>query len=195
MYIFDPTEKATATIKPSNRTMANRTLAPFPILTTKRLTLRPLSIDDKQNIFALRSDEAVNKYLGRAPSKTIEDAINFINQINANIQQNNSIYWVIMLTKTKTFVGTICLFDFSDEKNSCEIGFELMPKFQNQGIMKEAVAEVITYAFHTLQFQKIVAFTHYENQVSIKLLAKFNFLQSPEISKKIPDYLIYTLTA
>jgi len=174
--------------------MANRNFTPFPILTTERLTLRQLSTDDQQNIFTLRSDTEINKYLDREPSKTIEDAINFINKVNDNIKKNNSIYWVITLTKTKTFVGTICLFNFSDEKNSCEIGYELMTKFQSQGIMKEAAEEVIAYSFQTLQFQKIVAFTHNENQHSIKLLTKFNFLQSLEINKENPDYNIFTLT-
>lgn len=174
--------------------MVNRNFNPFPILTTERLTLRQLSIDDQQNIFALRSDSEINKYLDREPSKTIEDAIYFISKINDNIQKNNSIYWVITLTKTKEFVGTICLFDFSSEKNSCEIGYELMTKFQNQGIMKEAIAEVIAYSFQVLQFQKIVAFTHKENQHSTKLLEKFNFLQSLETNKENPDYNIFTLT-
>src|SRR4051812_10735391 len=123
--------------------MVNRNFTPFPILTTERLTLRQLSTDDQQDIFTLRSDIEINKYLDREPSRTMEDAINFINKINDNIQKNTSIYWVITLTKTKTFVGTICLFDFSNKKNSCEIGYELMTKFQSQGIMKEAAEEVI----------------------------------------------------
>lgn len=173
--------------------MINRNFTPFPILTTERLTLRQLSIDDQQDIFALRSDTEINKYLGREPSKTIEDAINFIKKINDNIKNNNCIYWVISLTRTKTFVGTICLFDFSNEKNSCEIGYELLTKFQGQGIMKEATEVVIDYAFQTLQFQKIVAFTHNENQNSTKLLTKFNFLQSKEVDEENPDFSIFTL--
>lgn len=173
--------------------MANRNFTTFPILTTERLTLRQLSTDDQQDIFALRSDTEINKYLYREPSKTIEDAVKFINRVNDNIQKNNSIYWVITLTKTKTFVGTICLFDFSNEKNSCEIGYELMTKFQSQGIMKEATEKVINYAFHTLQFQKIIACTHNENQNSTKLLTKFNFLQSQATYKENPDFNIFTL--
>src|SRR4051812_34725848 len=118
--------------------MTNESFTPFPILQTERLTLRQLSIDDQQEIFMLRSDKEVNKYLDRQVSKTIEDAIKFIDRINNNIKINNSIYWVITLAKTKTFVGTICLFDFSTEKSSCEIGYELLAQFQGQGIMKEA---------------------------------------------------------
>jgi len=174
--------------------MINRIFTSFPVLTTVRLTLRQLSIDDRQNIFALRSDTEINKYLEREPSKTIEDAINFINKVNDNIKKNNSLYWVITLTKTKTFVGTICLFNFSNETNSCEIGYELMIEFQGQGIMKEAMEKVIDYAFQALQFQKMVALTHKGNQNSIKLLTKFNFLQSSEADKENPDFNIFTLT-
>jgi [ribosomal protein S5]-alanine N-acetyltransferase len=173
--------------------MTNRNLTAFPILKTERLTLRRLSIDDQQDIFALRSDAEINKYLGREPSRTIEDAINFIKKVNENIEKNNSFYWVITLTKTKTFVGTICLFDFSDEKNSCEIGYELMTKVQGQGIMKEAAEKVIEFAFQALQFQKIVAFTHNGNQNSTKLLTKLSFVRSTEADKEDPDFSYYNL--
>ena len=143
--------------------------AAFPILTTERLTLRPLSIDDYQDIFALRSDSKINKFLDRPLCKTSEDAINFINKVNDNIEKSSTYYQAITLTDTKTLVGTICLFDFSGENNSCEIGYELMTKFQGQGIMKEAAQVVIEYVFQTLKFKKILAFTHYENQNSTKL--------------------------
>ena len=174
--------------------MTNRTFTSFPILRTERLTLRQLSLDDQQNIFALRSDKEINKYLNRQISNTIEDAIEFIKKVNDNIKKNNSIYWVITLTKTDTFVGTICLFDFSNEKNSCEIGYELMTKFQGQGIMKEAVEKVIDYAFQILQFQKIVAVTHNGNQNSTKLLTKFKFIKSIEADKENSDFSIFSLT-
>jgi [ribosomal protein S5]-alanine N-acetyltransferase len=173
--------------------MTTINFTPFPILTTERLTLRQLSINDQQDIFALRSDEAINEYLDRDPSKTINDAINFINKINDNIQKNNAIYWVITLTETKTFVGTICLFDFSNEKNSCEIGYELITKFQGQGIMQDAAKRVIDYAFQTLQFQKIVAFTHNKNEHSTKLLTKLNFLPSQEKNNENAEFNIFTL--
>lgn len=174
--------------------MVNRNFTPFPILTTERLTLRQLSTDDQQNIFALRSDSEINKYLDREPSKTIEGAINFINIVSDNIQISSSIYWVIILTKSKSFVGAICLFDFSTEKNSCEIGYELMTKFQNHGIMKEATEVVIDFAFQVLKFQKIVAFTHNGNQNSTKLLTKFNFVQSLEANAVNTDFNIFSLT-
>lgn len=174
--------------------MVNRNFTSFSTLTTESLTLRQLSIDDKHNVFALRSDKEINKYLDRETCKTLDDAIKFIKMISDNAKNNNSVYWVISLTNTKTFVGTICLFNFLNEKKSCEIGYEMMTEFQGQGIMKEAIKVVIDYVFQTLKFKKILAFTHYENENSINLLLKFNFVKSVETDEENPNLNIFTLT-
>ena len=166
----------------------------FPILTTKKLTLRQLSIADYQDVFDLRSDLEINKFLDRQPCKTTEDAINFINKVNENIEKGGTYYWAISLTDTKQLVGTICLFDLSIENKSWEIGYELMVKFQGQGIMQEAAIAVIDFVFHTLKFKKIVAFTHNDNQNSTNLLLKFNFLKATESDKEYPNLTVFTLT-
>src|ERR1700747_1897570 len=103
-----------------------RTFMPFPILTTERLTLRQLASNDEQEIFTLRSDSEINKYLDRQPSNTIEDARNFINKVNENINKNDSLYWAITLSDKNILAGTICLFGFSDDNCKCEIGYELL---------------------------------------------------------------------
>lgn len=166
----------------------------LPILTTERLTLRPLSIDDTQDVLVLRSDPEINKYLDRPISTTTDDAINFINKVNSNIEKQISLYWAITLTGTNTFVGTICLFDFSNEKSSCEIGYELMTKYQGQGIMREAAQAVIDYVFQTLEFKNIVASSHYNNQPSINLLTKLDFVNSLKTDKEYPDLNIFILS-
>ncbi len=174
--------------------MIKRKFNPFPILTTERLTLRQLLLADQLNIFELRSDSEINKYLDRVPSKTIYDAINFITAVNENIKNNNSLYWGITFTKTRTFVGTICLYEFSYETNSCEIGFELMIEFHGKGIMKEAAEKVIEYAFHTLGVQKINALSHIGNKKSTKLLTELNFKMSKEADKVNSELNLFTLT-
>ena len=174
--------------------MINRSFAPFPILATQRLILRQLIIDDEQEIFSLRSDGEINKYLNRQVSNTIEDARNFIKKVNENINKNDSLYWAITLGDRNILVGTICLFGFSDENGKCEIGYELLTNFQGQGIMKEAVEKVIDYAFNTIKVQKIEAFLHRDNQSSIKLLEKFSFRNSNKPDKTNPDLICYHLT-
>ena len=151
-------------------------------------------ISDDQEIFTLRSDSEINKYLDRQLSSTIDDARNFINKVNENITKNDSLYWAITLSDKNILVGTICLFGFSDENDKCEIGYELLTNFQGQGIMKEAVGKVIDYAFNTIKVQKIEAFFHRDNQRSIRLLEKFGFRNSSGPDKTNPDLICYHLT-
>ena len=170
--------------------MLNGTFTPFPILTTERLTLRQLVINDEQEIFTLRSDSEINKYLDRQISNTIDDARDFINKIT----RSDSLYWAITLSDKNVLIGTICLFGFSDENYKCEIGYELLTNFQGQGIMKEAVEKVIDYAFNTIKVKKIEAFMHRDNLSSIKLLEKFSFRNSNEPDKTNPELICYYLT-
>jgi ribosomal-protein-alanine N-acetyltransferase len=174
--------------------MLIRTFTPFPILKTERLTLRQLVVNDEQEIFTLRSDREINKYLDRQVSNSIDDARNFINKVNENINKNDSLYWAITLSDSNIFVGTICLFGLSDENHKCEIGYELLTNFQRQGIMKEALAKVIDYAFNTIKVQRIEAFSHRDNQSSKKLLEKLSFRNTNEPDRSSPELICFHLT-
>jgi len=173
--------------------MLHPNFTPFPILTTERLTLRQLAINDEQEIFTLRSDSEINKYLGRKISNTIDDARNFIHMINENINKNDSLYWAITFNDSNKLVGTISLFDFSDETDSCEIGYELLSTFQRQGIMKEAVEKVVGYAFNSIKVKNIEASLHRDNQRSINLLEKLLFKKSNNADETNPDLIGYHL--
>ncbi len=174
--------------------MLNRSFTSFPILTTDRLTLRQLASNDEREIFSLRSDSEINKYLDRQTSTSIDDARNFINKVNENISKKDSLYWAITLSEKNVLIGTICLFSFSDENDKCEIGYELLTNYQGQGIMKEAVEKVIDYAFNTIKVQTIEAIFHRDNQGSLKLLEKFALRDSNEPGNADPDLIYYHLT-
>lgn len=173
--------------------MLARIFTPFPILKTERLTLRQLIMNDEQEIFILRSDSEINKYLDRQISATIDEVRQFITKITENIVKNDSLYWAITLSSKNVLVGTICLFGFSNEHDNCEIGYELLTNFQGQGIMKEAVETVIDYAFNTIDVQKIEAFLHTDNQRSIKLLETLSFRYSNEPGTTDLDLLCYQM--
>ncbi len=153
--------------------MPINTPTPFPILKTERLILRQLAPTDDYEIFALRSNEEVNKYLERQPSKSIEDAQSFIQTIIENGKKNDAFYWAISLDDK--LIGTICLFEIKDDKSQAEIGYELLPPYQGNGYMQEAISKVLEFGFQNLGMNSIAAYTHAENKGSINLLEKFNF--------------------
>ena len=155
--------------------MPDNNFTTFPILNTERLLLRQLRISDDHEIFALRSNEIVNKYLNRKPSTSIDDAKDFINSIIDNDHKNHSLYWAITLNGSEKLIGTICLFNLSDDHSKLEIGFELLPGFQGKGVMNEAALAVLRFAFEKLRVNIIEACTHSENERSIILLEKLGF--------------------
>ena len=171
--------------------MTGKHFTPFPVLKTGRLTLRQLRSSDDKEIFALRSNDNVNKYLDRKPSKSIDDARNFIQTINENIQRNDSIYWAITWNGTDTLVGTICLFNFSGDHSKAEIGYELLPNFQGKGIMQEAILKVIDFGFQYVGINSIEATTHSENLSSTRLLKKLNFMKHSAADE---NFVVFKLT-
>lgn len=171
--------------------MTGRNFTPFPILKTERLILRQLTSTDDNEIFALRSNSNVNKYLDRQPSKTVDDAKTFIQIINENIQKNHSIYWAIVLKSSNKLIGAICLFNFSEDNTKAEIGYELLPDFQGKGVMQEAASNVIDFGSRHIGLRLIEAYTHSENQSSTRLLKKFNFKKYSNADNK---FAVFKLT-
>jgi len=167
--------------------MLQLNFSPFPQLAIKRLVLRQLTVADADAIAALRSNEIVNKYLGRSKTTSPAEAIQFIDKINTAISNNTALYWVIALQETNELVGTICLWNIIIEDDTAEIGYELHPNFHGKGIMQEAMKAVIAYGFNKMQLKVITAFTLAENIASLKLLEKNNFKPDTSGKHSTPD--------
>ena len=165
--------------------MAEINFTPFPTLSTDRLMLRQLTIEDENEIFAIRSDERINKYLDRPLCKTIDEARKFIHKTNEGITRNESIYWAINIKTNSGLVGTICLWKISREYSKAEIGFELLPEHQGKGIMQEALPKIIEYGFKNMKLRTIVGEADPDNLKSIKLMEKFGFRYDRELNNTV----------
>ena len=162
--------------KPQNRL--------FPTIECERIILRELNEKDENEIFVLHTHIDVLRYINRAKAKNIDDANKFINKISNGVDINKWIYWAISHQNNSALIGTICLWNFSDDYSKAELGYELIPQYQANGYMNEALSKVIEYAFTTLKLNKIEAYTHIENKASIKLLEKHHFVKDKTIIEK-----------
>jgi ribosomal-protein-alanine N-acetyltransferase len=161
----------------------------FPELQTQRLQLRSLTIADSEAIFALRSNEEVNRFIGRKPAQTIADAAQFIQDRLLDATTKQGVYWAIELKSTGKLIGTICYWNINVEENSIEIGYELMPDMQSKGLMQEAITVVITWGFTAMNLDVITAFPLSGNDKSASLLEKNKFTYD----KIVDDFLVYKL--
>lgn len=155
--------------------MQQLSFSPFPNLSTERLFLRKITIEDAEDIYALRSDDRVNKFIDRPKAHSVDDAKNFINQIRSRGSNNELLYWVITQKKDGKIIGTIGYYNISTEEETAEVGYELHPDFQGQGLMYEALTKVIHYGMNDLKFKMIEAFSERNNERSLVLLNRTHF--------------------
>lgn len=150
----------------------------FPELQTERLLLRRITTADAPEIFFLRSDAAVLQFLGKQPAATINEATDFINRINADIDSNTSIMWAIALidAPAKT-IGTICFWQIQKEHYRAEMGYALHPDYWRKGIMKEAIINVLEYGFNAMQLHSVEARININNNASAAILISTGFVK------------------
>ena len=151
--------------------------SPFPVLGTDRLVLRRLELTDLHEIFFIRSEPEMNKFIERPKPASLREAEEFILGIQENIAEARSLYWAITLADHPKMIGTICLWNFSNQDTCAELGYELIPAYQGQGYLQEALRAVIQYGFSKILLRRMEAFTHKDNLRSIHLLKKNGFNQ------------------
>jgi len=165
------------------------TFTPFPNLITAHFNLRQLTLKDDNEIFLLRSDEKVNQFLDRPIAKTVDDARQFINKITTGIDKNKLIFWAISFKDRCKLIGTICLWNISDDDTKAEIGFELLPVYQGKRIIQEVLPIIIRYGFEMMRLKFIEGEVDPNNVKSIKLMEKNGFI----LKEKLSNTLIYSL--
>jgi ribosomal-protein-alanine N-acetyltransferase len=111
-------------------------------------------------------------------ARTIEDARDFITKINEIILTSTGIMWGISLKETPSLIGTIGLWNINVEKESAEIGYELLTPYQGKGIMQEALPCIIHYGFQQMGLQSIMAELSPDNIRSVNLLNKCRFVKN-----------------
>lgn len=153
-------------------------------LYTDRLYLRTLQETDVDEIMFLRSDSTVNKFVKRDITKNADDALKFIKKIKNNVANKAVCYWCITEHANPKAIGTICLWNFSEDSKTAEVGYDLHPEFHGKGLMTEALKAVLHFGFNKLNLENIEAYTQHDNIDSLRLLQKQNF---EKINSRIDD--------
>jgi ribosomal-protein-alanine N-acetyltransferase len=151
---------------------------PFPELETERLRLRRIVEADCEVILYLRSDEEINKYIERPENKktkTKEDVLKHIQKLENGLGEGLFVTWGITILGDPAIIGTICLWNFSEDYKTAEAGYDMNPDFQGKGFMSEALKGILDYGFNSLNLDKVTAYTHNANEASKKLLTRNGF--------------------
>lgn len=174
-------------------------LLPFQNLQSERLILRRVVKEDVSEIFALRSDPEVMKYIPRPLLKTEEEALEHIALIDEKIDSNEGINWAITQKENPKLIGIIGHYRLKPEHLRSEIGYMLHPAHQGKGIVSEAIKEVVNYGFEVMKLHSIEAIIDPENCASEKVLQKNGFVKEAHFKEnefyegRFLDTVIYSI--
>ena len=114
-----------------------------PILETKRLQLRPLTVADAQEIFKnWTNDESVARFMPWDLHKTLEDTIDWLKMEEKELE-GESYCWAFILKETGEIVGSGGL--NYNETNGHELGYNFMKTMWGKGLASEVSREIIRF--------------------------------------------------
>ncbi len=168
----------------------------FPILSTERLRLRPLRVDDADALHPTFADEDLLRWWSSGPHKSVAETRDYVAQ---NCEGTRWQTWAITTVREDAALGWVVLIRAEDRPNIREIGYILNRAAWGKGIAREAVSRVIHYGFEELGLRRIYADVDPDNLASIKLLKLLGFQQEAHLRQEcethigIRDSLIFGL--
>ena len=146
-----------------------------PILETERLVLRPLCIDDAQEVLdCWESDSDVAKYMFWTSHNDINKTREWLEFETSKISADDWYRWGFVSKETGELIGTGLIY-FDDEYKKFEIGYNLGKKAWGYGYTTEAMSEIIRFAKQELCIEEIVGRHAKENPASENVMKKLGF--------------------
>jgi RimJ/RimL family protein N-acetyltransferase len=171
---------------------------------TKRLILRPATLNDAADIAMNANDIDVIRYTAHVPFPySIKNAKDFIQLCRKRESQKPCTDWnfVIEIRSEKKVVGCLGFIRIDYFTGKADIGYWLGENYWKQGFAFEAVNAFIKFAFTTLKLQRLEAAIYIENRASQALVKKLGFKKEgvrhrasrSHATSVLHDVLIYAL--
>ena len=145
-----------------------------PNLTTERFILRPMSLDDTDDMYEYAKNADVTKYLTWSPHPDKTYTFEYLTYIQTRYKAGEFYDWSIVCKDSGKMIGT-CGFTRFDYKNDlAEIGYVINPRYQGQGVATEVVSRIITFGFENLMLNRIEARFIEGNNASRRVMEKSN---------------------
>lgn len=154
-------------------------------LETKRLILRPWSMEDAVDVFAYASTPKVGPMAGWKPHEDIDETRKILAMF---IEEDDT--WALEYKENHRVIGSVGLHDSrrADLVYDREIGYALSEDYWGQGLIVEAVKAVMAYAFGEKQMSKLMV-AHFDfNKQSKRVIEKLGFPHSRHLAAACVRY-------
>lgn len=154
----------------------------FPEISGDRISLRQVQLSDLSDLIEICFYDSVQ-------ASSLQQAGEMQEKINTDYMQGNTVHWGIADKATNKILGT-CGYYRGFDDGAGELGCVLLPEFQSQGFMKEAMELAIEFGLQNMGLQRIWAVTTTENVQALRLLDRLGF---EEVRKLTGDEIEYEL--
>ncbi len=152
---------------------------------TERLTLTSLQAGDAGFLLALINTPSWIRYIGDRQVHTVHEARTYLlkGPLQHELDHGYGMRKMI-LTETGIPIG-ICGLVCREGLPLPDLGFALLPEYEQNGFAFEAARAVLAEDTRTWNMKKVSAITTLENNRSIALLHRLGFVQNGEV--QLPD--------
>jgi [ribosomal protein S5]-alanine N-acetyltransferase len=144
----------------------------LPTLETPRLILRKLRLSDAQDVFAYASDPEVTRFVAWEPHRTVEDSLRFLGEVIQQYEDDAVSVWGITLKSTRQVIGNCGFVNWYFMDSRAEIGYAMGRPHWGQGLMTEAVRELVKFGFETMLLNRLEARCEPANVGSERVMQK-----------------------
>jgi len=145
------------------------------MLETERFILRRWEDTDAENLYEYAKDPDVGPIAGWPPHRDLNESRDVIR----NVLSGKEAYAICLKSDCKA-IGTVELklnghTDLTERDDECELGYWLGKPFWGQGIMPEAVREILRHAFEDLGMTRVWVGYYEGNAKSKRVQEKCGF--------------------
>lgn len=172
----------------------------LPKIETERLILRPIGLEDAQDMFEYASDEKVLEFMTFPKHQSVDDSRNIIEKFIKKPKNGMPTTYAIIFKDDNKMIGTCDFPVFIESRKTAEVGYILNSSYWGRGIMPEAVKALIRVGFERFDLNRIQVCHSPRNTKSRRVIEKCGFTYEGIARGFIPvgegyeDVPIYSIT-
>jgi RimJ/RimL family protein N-acetyltransferase len=158
-----------------------------PVIETQRLRLRAHTLEDFETTLSVWNDPIVTRHIGGRPHTHEEVWQRLLRYAGSWVLLGHG-FWVIEEKATGAVIGEIGILDgkrdIEPPLEHLELGWALLPEAHGKGFASEALQAVIDWEGKVFASSRLLAIIDPDNLPSLKLAAKFGFVERARTTYK-----------
>lgn len=157
----------------------------FPTLTTDRLRLREMTLQDVTALLKHLGNPEVVKYIDMQPIKTREQANEWLRWMGSYFSARDGLRWGIIRKTDNMFIGSAGIGGWNREARYAEIGYDIAQPYWGNGYATEVTHAIIQFGVNHMNLNRIEADIVAGNDASMRVLEKLGFQQEGILRERV----------